>query len=385
MTTGMWLIAGTPLDEPYPCMCKGSRACGRHCPRRGRTDNLDLMPRVCCARRAAETAARQVDYAWISAETEMKERDFRGLLGGLHVSIVKGIRERRGRPSDPPYLYVDLHGGPGNLPYGDRTFPGSPLIARQELAAAGMPFEAVHFESDPSVAGRLIAAMPPEARADVRAQSFEEGAERWLAERAPQPYRYGLVYSDPIKDPIPVETFNRFAAHFDRVDLLAYVAANDQYKRAGKRRLVDDIAAVKKKHVLIREATTAHQWTFILWTNWTTFPAWTKRGFHSATSERGRRIIEKLNYTAAELREIKNTPLFERPYATYREYLKHPRFLAIRKLVFERAAGTCEHCGQRPPTEPHHLRYPPWGEFDVPENLIAICHQCHCEIHGKAA
>lgn len=71
------------------------------------------------------------------------------------------------------------------------------------------------------------------------------------------------------------------------------------------------------------------------------------------------------------------------PYASYREYLRHPRFLAVRALVFERAAGSCERCRKRPPTEPHHLRYPPWGTFDVPENMIAVCHSCHCKIHGK--
>lgn len=73
------------------------------------------------------------------------------------------------------------------------------------------------------------------------------------------------------------------------------------------------------------------------------------------------------------------------PYRGYREYLRHPRFLEIRAEVFDRAAGLCEQCGLRPPTEPHHLRYPPWGTFDVPENMIAVCHLCHCEIHGKAA
>ena len=45
----------------------------------------------------------------------------------------------------------------------------------------------------------------------------------------------------------------------------------------------------------------------------------------------------------------------------------------------------CERCNARPPTEPHHLRYPQWGAFDVPENLIAVCHQCHCDIHGKVS
>jgi hypothetical protein len=73
------------------------------------------------------------------------------------------------------------------------------------------------------------------------------------------------------------------------------------------------------------------------------------------------------------------------PYRGYQEYLRHPRFLEIRAEVFRRAGGKCEQCGQRPPTEPHHLRYPPWGTFDVPENMIAVCHLCHCEVHGKAA
>jgi len=71
------------------------------------------------------------------------------------------------------------------------------------------------------------------------------------------------------------------------------------------------------------------------------------------------------------------------PYRTYREYLNHPRFLEIRAEVFKRAGGRCERCKTRRPTEPHHLRYPPWGEFDVPQNIIAVCHPCHCELHGK--
>lgn len=77
-------------------------------------------------------------------------------------------------------------------------------------------------------------------------------------------------------------------------------------------------------------------------------------------------------------------PGVDRPYRSYAEYLRHPRFLAVRDAVFQRAAERCERCEVRTPTEPHHLRYPPWGAFDVPENMIAICHPCHCEIHGKA-
>jgi hypothetical protein len=71
------------------------------------------------------------------------------------------------------------------------------------------------------------------------------------------------------------------------------------------------------------------------------------------------------------------------PYRSYDEYLRHPRFLAVRAVAFRRAAGACERCRRNMPTEVHHLRYPKWGTFDVPANIIAVCHRCHCDIHGK--
>jgi len=78
-----------------------------------------------------------------------------------------------------------------------------------------------------------------------------------------------------------------------------------------------------------------------------------------------------------------DNPLFsEKPYTTYAEYLRHPKYRAIRAKAIKRAGGLCQCCFQRRVTEVHHLRYPPWGTFDVIENLLPVCHQCHCEIHG---
>lgn len=342
---------------------------------------------------------------WISAETEVKERDFRGILA-MHAAICKGIRQRHG--ITVPYLYADLYAGPGNLSYCGRAFDGSPLIARDTLTRAGLPYEAIHFERDPEVAGRLGEALwvpaslldiPDPETSPVYAEPCQQGFPRWL-DSAPGSERHGIIYSDPIGDPIPVDLFNQAADRFPRVDLLAYVAANSQYKRKGgsarTRWLADDIAAINKRVVLIRRPHTAFQWTFILWSNWTDLPEWEKRGFYRLDSPTGRQILDQVNLTAREHHEKANTPLFgdrhyQRPepgdaqYRTYAEYLRHPRFLAIKAEVFERANGLCERCGLRPPTEPHHLRYPPWGAFDVPSNLIAICHQCHCDAHGKAA
>jgi len=51
----------------------------------------------------------------------------------------------------------------------------------------------------------------------------------------------------------------------------------------------------------------------------------------------------------------------------------------------KRAQGKCQRCLMNPATEVHHLRYPKWGTFDVPANLMAVCHGCHCDIEGKAS
>jgi hypothetical protein len=52
----MWLLVRSPTSKPYPCRC--TPGCGARCPCRGRVD-VEGMPTACCARRAAETAARK--------------------------------------------------------------------------------------------------------------------------------------------------------------------------------------------------------------------------------------------------------------------------------------------------------------------------------------
>ena len=72
-----------------------------------------------------------------------------------------------------------------------------------------------------------------------------------------------------------------------------------------------------------------------------------------------------------------------RPYQGYREYLAHPVFKAARAVAMRRADWKCP-CGKKA-SEVHHRdgKYPPWGMFDVPCNLLPICHACHCLEHGK--
>lgn len=57
---GVWVIAGTPVSEPYPCPCGEDlhhrREPSRHCPCWGRLD-VDRVPEGCCAARVAR-------YGW---------------------------------------------------------------------------------------------------------------------------------------------------------------------------------------------------------------------------------------------------------------------------------------------------------------------------------
>lgn len=71
------------------------------------------------------------------------------------------------------------------------------------------------------------------------------------------------------------------------------------------------------------------------------------------------------------------------PYRNYAEYLQHPRFRRIRQQAMKRAGWICQRCHKARATQVHHLRYPPWGTFDIVENLEPVCYACHCEIHGK--
>jgi hypothetical protein len=71
------------------------------------------------------------------------------------------------------------------------------------------------------------------------------------------------------------------------------------------------------------------------------------------------------------------------PYRTYREYLKHPVFLAAREIAMQRTGYRCHRCGAYA-TEVHHWNgYPAWDTFDAPSQLEPICHACHCLEHGK--
>ncbi len=43
---------------------------------------------------------------------------------------------------------------------------------------------------------------------------------------------------------------------------------------------------------------------------------------------------------------------------------------------------TCQLCGTRCNLEIHHVRFRSSGGKDSQENLITLCHGCHCDLHS---
>jgi 5-methylcytosine-specific restriction endonuclease McrA len=53
-----------------------------------------------------------------------------------------------------------------------------------------------------------------------------------------------------------------------------------------------------------------------------------------------------------------------------------------REFILQRAGHTCEKCGKRRATEVHHLTYIRVFQ-ELPSDLVALCRQCHAEIHWR--
>jgi hypothetical protein len=68
--------------------------------------------------------------------------------------------------------------------------------------------------------------------------------------------------------------------------------------------------------------------------------------------------------------------------SAYKWYRCSPSWHERREWILKRAAHVCEMCRKRPATEVHHLTYKRVFNED-PADLMALCRQCHAEIHWR--
>lgn len=69
-------------------------------------------------------------------------------------------------------------------------------------------------------------------------------------------------------------------------------------------------------------------------------------------------------------------------YMDYKEYLKTPHWLKLKKQIRKRAKNKCEKCGSNKELHTHHLTYERRGH-ELLSDLICVCKKCHEEIHGR--
>ncbi|HOT98926.1 MAG TPA: three-Cys-motif partner protein TcmP [bacterium] len=323
-----------------------------------------------------------------SAYTETKQEHLRTILR-THINIVKSILKKRSY-SLPCYYYYDINAGPGIYNNGEI---GSPLVFVQEAERARINYQAVFIEIKDDSYNRLLSLFGDNPHVKIYHGDNQEILPLLIPNTKDRQWRYGMIYTDPngiFNDKAIADFVNREC--FSATDVLINCPASaikrsiNCCKCKDDRRLEDRLRQINKKYWIVKDPQNSRwQWTHIMLTNWPNHPEFSQINMYRHNSQAGKAIFAKLNNTNKELASLTNYGLFEQGWATYNDYLKSDEFSQVRKAVFARSKGMCDICKNNQATEPHHIAYSHWyaGEVDALENLVAVCHQCHCRIHGK--
>jgi hypothetical protein len=326
----------------------------------------------------------------VSDWTVQKQEAYRRYLT-VECAIVAQIQRKY--PSWGRWFYFELTAGPGLLQSNGQFIKGSPIIALEIFRQTpGLSVDCLLVEQNPIYAEQLHNAIMAligtwtvieRSRVRINIKCFDHRELlkwRGLASAG----SLGFVYWDGLgRDIYPTHELRNWLGCYTRHDLLIMGSSTAQ-KRTGRARFDRMLLTVPRKEVWISEPNGNWEWIFALGTGWSPLPSkFSAAGIvlHPWNSPKGKEIRDTLGTTRNQRRDRSQMPLWTE-YQTYEEYLRHPRFLAVRAEAFKRAGGRCERCGAIA-TEPHHLRYPPWGEFDTVDDLLVVCHDCHCWIEGK--
>ena len=237
-----------------------------------------------------------------SPSTATKDKHFKEILN-THMTISKSIMSRYDW-AIKKYYYFDLNAGPGIDHKGRK---GSPKIFLDAAIDKRLPFEAYFFEIEKPTA--TILRHHAQGLGKVMEGNHHDTFPPLFNEIV-SPYTFGLVYSDETGKVPPFNLLSECFScpGFARIDVLIYIASAN-VKRALKRnntrhfmRLSALIKLIDKKQWIIREPQDKHQWTFLIGSNWPSFPAFEKLGFYRIESARGKEIMHRLDYTNEEIK-----------------------------------------------------------------------------------
>ena len=255
----------------------------------------------------------------LSRYTKIKQEQFLEIMQ-LHVAIVRQIWRKKHRWLDNSrYFYADLTAGPGIYNIGKELVDGSPIVFLKEfddlpIKARFCEEEALNAEILLGQIHRIEHAVSKLGRDEVSVyggsyQDFilDTVALQFCYREISKPL-LGMVYIDPSGDLPDFEYLGELFEFddFRSIDLLLHLSATNIKRMRNSAScefgmsLRDCLSMIGKKHWLVREPHKAHQWTFIVGSNWVKFPDFRRIGLHSVKSERGIEILEYLDKTAKE-------------------------------------------------------------------------------------
>jgi three-Cys-motif partner protein len=248
-----------------------------------------------------------------SEYTKTKQFHFSKILR-THLKATEAILNKYKKETwaEQRYWYFDINAGPGVV----GGIEGSPLLFLKEVKKHKMDYKAVFIEKEKTNYLLLVNRVY-----DYLAKNYERinthcaNHNNLLLEYVmTSKIRYGLLYADPTGSIPPFDLLKKFFRHriYKRLDvLISCPCTNIKRVRAEENlrigepetlSLIEYLKLIDKEYWIVREPYHQHQWSFIIGTQWDSFPKFENLGFFRTDSLKGKEILKKLSFTREELK-----------------------------------------------------------------------------------
>lgn len=235
------------------------------------------------------------------SQATIDKEDGLGKIIKLHSKIVSHILEKH-KWAPNCYYYIDAYAGSGINPEVDCL--GSPLVFIDAMLDFFLPIKAWFIDIEPENTAQLQCILKENPWYNICTGDNSVVVPKIAASLPPS--AYGLMYADATNLP-NFDLLSEISKikKLSKFDILIRYSATmiKRTKHVTGKDMREFLRMINKKEWLIRDVLSGdrYQWTFLLGTNWTDFPAWEKQRFHKADSENGQRIFNMCQKTRSEL------------------------------------------------------------------------------------